>query len=331
MKRRGADPTMEQVAQRANVSIATVSRALNTPDKVRESTRRSVLDVVAALGYPLPERPPKSDVLAVVLPDVENPFYDRIIKGIQSSARSHAMAVIIICENNADRHLPKLLDMLDSTHVCGQIILTPVASVEVLKKLDSAAPLVQCAEYLEDSPFPFVGVDDVAAAKSAVKTLVARGRKRIAIINGPEKFKYARQRRAGYLEALRDAGLHADPALCVHLAEMSFDSAFAVARQMLLASDRPDAVLAASDLSAAAVVKAAAVERLRIPEELSLISFDNTYISQLCHPSVTAVNMPQFQLGYMACEVLAERIKTPHSKEARQYMLRTELVLRDSV
>lgn len=331
MKRKGTDPTMMQVAEKAGVSIATVSRVLHTPGKVRESTRHSILNAVKELGYPLPQKPRKSDVIAVVLPDIENPFYDKIIKGIQSSARNHALSIVLICETNVDRHLQKLLDMLDSTHVCGQIILAPVLSEEALKKLDSAAPVVQCAEYQEGSPFPFVSVDDAAAAKSAVETLIAKGRRKIAIINGPEKFKYARQRHNGYMEALRLAGLSQEPALCAHVTEMNFDSSFAVARQMLLAADRPDAILAASDLSAAAVVKAAAAEHLRIPEDLSLIAFDNTYIAQLCHPSVTAINMPQFQLGYMACEVLSERIQNPHSKEPRQYMLKTELVLRDSV
>ncbi len=331
MKRKGTDPTMMQVAEKAGVSIATVSRMLHTPGRVRESTRRSILNAVKELGYPLPQKPRQSDVIAVVLPDIENPFYDKIIKGIQSSARSHAMSIVLICETNVDRHLQKLLDMLSSTRVCGQLILAPVLSEEALKKLDGAAPVVQCAEYQEGSPFPFVSVDDAAAAKSAVETLIAKGRRKIAIINGPEKFKYARQRHSGYVEALRLAGLSQEPALCAHVTEMNFDSSFAVARQMLLAADRPDAILAASDLSAAAVVKAAAVENLRIPEDLSLISFDNTYISQLCHPSVTAVNMPQFQLGYMACEVLSERIQNPHAKEPRQYMLKTELVLRDSV
>lgn len=331
MKRKSSGLTMARVSERAGVSIATVSRAINTPDKVLESTRLRILSAVEELGYPLPRRPHRSDVIAVILPDIENPFYDKIIKGIHSSARNHALSVILICEANVDRHLQKLLDMLSGAHVCGQIILTPVQAHEALKKLDGAAPLVQCAEYQEGSPFPYVGVDDAAAAKGAVETLIAKGRRRIAIINGPEKFKYARQRYLGYVQALRSAGLAPEPALCSHVAEMNFDSSFTIARRMLIAADRPDAILAASDLSGAAVVKAAAVEGLRVPEDLSLIAFDNTYISQLCQPSVTAVNMPQFQLGYMACEMLAERIQNPHSKEPRRYTLKTELVLRDSV
>lgn len=331
MRKKSTAPTMMQVAEKAGVSIATVSRALNSPGQLCEGTREKVLCAIKELNYPLPEPLQKQNLVAVVLPGIENPFYDRIIRGIQASARNHRMSIILICETDVDRHLSRLLDILNDAHICGQVILSPVRSQEALAKLDASAPLVQCAEYLEESSFSYVGVDDAGAAKAAVEALIAKGRRRIAIINGPEIFKYARQRYAGYAEALREAGLPADPALRARVAEMNFDSSFAVARQMLLTPDRPDAILAVSDLLAAAVVKAASDENLRIPEDLSLISFDNTYIAQLCHPSVTAVNMPQFQLGYMATEVLAERIQNPHSKEARRYMLKTELVLRDSI
>ena len=122
-----------------------------------------------------------------------------------------------------------------------------------------------------------------------------------------------------------------DGALVANVTEMGFDSSLAVARQMLLASERPDAILAASDMYAAAVVKAATSEGIRIPDDLALIGFDNTYISQMSHPSVAAVSLPRFQLGYMACEVLSERIMNPASDEPRHFLLETELVLRDSV
>ena len=176
-----------------------------------------------------------------------------------------------------------------------------------------------------------MGVDDISAARSATETLLRAGRRRIALINGPEKYKYARHRRQGYEEALRQAGYPVDPLLEANVTEMGFDSSMAVAQQMLLAKERPDAILAASDMYAAAVVKAAVMAGLSIPQDLALISFDNTYISQMHHPSVTSVNLPRFQLGYMAMEVLAERMVSPASDEPKQFLLKTELVLRDSV
>ncbi len=133
------------------------------------------------------------------------------------------------------------------------------------------------------------------------------------------------------VDTLRQAGYPVDPLLEANVTEMGFDSSMAVAQQMLLAKERPDAILAASDMYAAAVVKASVMAGLRIPQDLALISFDNTYISQMHHPSVTSVNLPRFQLGYMAMEVLAERMVSTASDEPKQFLLKTELVLRDSV
>ena len=333
MKKKGTDPTVVEVAGRAGVSIATVSRVLNDPARVRPSTASNVMRAMDELGYPYNRAalPPRSEVVIVVLPSMDNPFYAKIIKGMQSSAKSHGLEIMVYPESNVDAHAAKLTHLMHAVNACGLILLSPVADAELLAQLDAVAPLVQCAEYNEHSPLPYVSVDDFAAAKNAMETLIRRGRKRIALINGPEKYKYSRQRYLGYADALKQAGLPVDPALTAHVTEMGFDSSLAVARQMLLHNNRPDAILATSDMFAAAVVKAASYEGISIPRELSLIGFDNTFISHLSHPSVTAVNMPQFQLGYMACEVLAERIKDPASTEQKQYLLKTELVLRDSV
>ena len=266
-----------------------------------------------------------------VLPNLDNPFYSKIIKGIQVSAKGHGLEVLLYAEGNVDAHSRRLLDMLAMIQARGLILLSPVNRLDVLDELAGALPLVQCAEYNEESALPYVGVDDFAAARNATETLIRRGRRRIALINGPDRYKYARHRYLGYADALRHAGLTVDGALVANVTEMGFDSSLAVARQMLLASERPDAILAASDMYAAAVVKAATSEGIRIPDDLALIGFDNTYISQMSHPSVAAVSLPRFQLGYMACEVLSERIMNPASDEPRHFLLETELVLRDSV
>ncbi len=333
MKRKSSEPTITQVAGLAGVSIATVSRVLNDPAKVRLSTVEKVMAAMDTLGYPYPApaEQERNRLVVVVLPNLDNPFYAKIIKGIQVSAKGHALEALIYPEGNVDGHVQKLLSLLEVTHAMGLIILSPVNRLEVLNELAAAVPLVQCAEYNEHSALPYVSVDDFAAARSATETLIRRGRKRIALINGPDRYKYARQRYQGYADALRRAGLAVDQALIANVTEMGFDSSLAVARQMLLAAERPDAILAASDMYAAAVVKAATAEGVRIPEDVALIGFDNTYISQMSYPSVAAVSLPRFQLGYMACEVLSERIANPQSEEPKHFLLETELVLRDSV
>lgn len=333
MKRKGSEPTIKDVARRAGVSIATVSRVLNDSAAVRLSTAQKVAEAMDALGYPreLPAAGRVNQLVIAVLPNLSNPFYAEIILGLQTSAKSHNLDVLLYPEGNVERHASQLAALLRMTNACGLILLSPVTQRAVLDELNLLAPLVQCAEYNEDSPLPYVGVDDISAARNATETLLRAGRRRIALINGPEKYKYARHRRQGYEEALRQAGYPVDPLLEANVTEMGFDSSMAVAQQMLLAKERPDAILAASDMYAAAVVKASVMAGLRIPQDLALISFDNTYISQMHHPSVTSVNLPRFQLGYMAMEVLAERMVSTASDEPKQFLLKTELVLRDSV
>ena len=333
MKKKGSEPTIKDVARQAGVSIATVSRVINDSAAVRLSTAQKVNEAMDALGYPrdLPAAGRVNQLVIAVLPNLSNPFYAEIILGLQTSAKSHSLDVLLYPEGNVERHAAQLASLLRTTNACGLILLSPVSQCAVLDELNQLAPLVQCAEYNEDSPLPYVGVDDISAARSATETLLRAGRRRIALINGPEKFKYARHRRQGYEEALRQAGYSVDPLLEANVTEMGFDSSMAVAQQMLLAKERPDAILAASDMYAAAVVKAAVMAGLSIPQDLALISFDNTYISQMHHPSVTSVNLPRFQLGYMAMEVLAERMVSAVSGEPKQFLLKTELVLRESV
>lgn len=333
MKKKGPEPTIKDVARAAGVSIATVSRVLNDSSAVRPSTAQKVTEAMDALGYPrdLPAAGRVNQLVVAVLPNLYNPFYAEIILGLQTSAKSHSLEVLLYPEGNVERHASQLTALLRMTNACGLILLSPVTQRAVLDELNMLAPLVQCAEYNEESPLPYVGVDDIAAARNATETLLRAGRRRIALINGPEKYKYARHRRQGYEEALRQAGIEVDPLLEANVTEMGFDSSMAVAQQMLLAKERPDAILAASDMYAAAVVKVAVMCGLSIPQDLALISFDNTYISQMHHPSVTSVNLPRFQLGYMAMEVLAERMVSAASDEPKQFLLKTELVLRDSV
>lgn len=332
MKKKSTEPTITEVAAHAGVSIATVSRVLNDKGNVRASTVERVSAAVDQLGYAREElgRPARKGLVVVVLPNLDNPFYAKIVKGIQVSAKNRGLETLVFAESNLDDHSARLTDLLRMIDAGGCILLSPVNDENVLAAIDRVAPLVQCAEYNEKSALPYVGVDDFAAARSAVHTLLQRGRRRVALINGPEKYKYARQRYRGYAEALREAGIAVDPALVCRVTEMGFDSSFAVARQLLTACERPDAILAASDMFAAAVVKAASTEGVQIPADCSLIGFDNTFISMVSHPSVAAVNMPQFQLGYMACEVLGDRMQNP-SGESRHLLLKTELVLRDSV
>ncbi len=330
MKKKSTEPTLLDVATHSGVSIATVSRVLNDRSKVSPATAERVQAAIDELGYAAGSAAARSRLIAVVLPNLDNPFYAKIIKGIQVSAKGYGLEAVIVPEDNVDANWRRLAALLGAMNAGGLIVLSPINEAVTLDGLQKAAPMVQCAEYNDQHTVSYVGVDDYAAAKSAVETLLQRGRRRIALINGPIKYKYARQRALGYEAALKQAGVALDPTLVFHVTERGFDTSLAVARQLILSRERPDAILATSDMIASAVIKVACQEGVAVPQELSVIGFDNTFVSIVSHPSVTAVNMPQFQLGYMACEVLAERMQNP-SAEPKQVLLKTELVLRDSI
>lgn len=174
MKRKSSEPTISQVAAMAGVSIATVSRVLNDPSKVRPTTVEKVSAAIDTLAYPRPQ--PATDLrnrlIVVVLPNLDNPFYSKIIKGIQVSAKGHGLEVLLYAEGNVDAHSRRLLDMLAMIQARGLILLSPVNRLDVLDELAGALPLVQCAEYNEESALPYVGVDDFAAARNATETLI---------------------------------------------------------------------------------------------------------------------------------------------------------------
>lgn len=174
MKRKSSEPTISQVAAMAGVSIATVSRVLNDPSKVRPTTVEKVSAAIDTLAYPRPQ--PATDLrnrlIVVVLPNLDNPFYSKIIKGIQVSAKGHGLEVLLYAEGNVDAHSRRLLDMLAMIQARGLILLSPVNRLDVLDELAGALPLVQCAEYNEESALPYVSVDDFAAARNATETLI---------------------------------------------------------------------------------------------------------------------------------------------------------------
>ena len=325
--------TISDVANYAGMSIATVSRVINRQGAVREETRLKVYDAIQALGYKSNvqfEDSESQQLIIIVLPDIDNPFYSRIVAGIHSCAKSHnAKYFIYICPN-VDASFKNLLDFINFTKASGIILLSPTTNKQVLDAIDAAAPLVQCTEYNEQSDLPYVSIDDYAASKSGIEFMLSKGKKQIAIFCGPADYKYARQRLQGYLDTLKANGIEPNPSLIFHLNEVLFEPALSVATQVLSSPNKPDAVFCVSDIFAAAVVKAATLLNISIPSELGVLGFDNTYISTIGTPTVSSISQPQYDLGYYACEILMERIANPCIPH-RHIFLRTELIIRESL
>jgi len=224
--------------------------------------------------------------------------------------------------------IDSILYLIKSTKAIGMITLNHIDKEELLR-LNEAIPIVQCCECLPSLDIPFVSIDDISASIRAVNYLISLGNKRIAMINGPIRYKYSKDRLKGYQKAIINAGLDVENKLIVQLPEINFDMAVSAIMQLLSSPNPPDAFFTVSDVYAAAVIRAAINSNLSVPKDVSVIGFDNVEISSMCTPNITTVSQPRFQLGLLSCDML-DKILCGEGNSVQSIFLETELIIRES-
>lgn len=322
--------SITEIARRTGISAATVSRVLNHPELVNAQTAEAVRLAMEELNYKpkVSKRSKTKKLILINVSEVTNPFYSEIISGIVSSATTHSYHTLISQEALDDtQSVSSFVKLLKSIKACGVILCSPLSS-QFYDPIGSLMPVVQCCEYNSEE-YSYVSIDDFQAAYNVMEHIYSQGRRKIAFINGPLNYKYARERLRGYEAFLEQAGLPHMSNWSTNLSKMNYDMAFASACQLLTSLTPPDAVFASSDLIAAAVIKAAKLHHIRVPEDLIVVGFDNINISTICDPAITTVNQPCFQLGYTAGEIIHEHIISPTAYK-QQVLLNTELIIRSS-
>lgn len=332
------------MAKAAEVSIATVSRVLNNPESVRASTRVRVEKAFVDTGYtvePIEQAQEQehrqkertevngSKMLLTIMPDMKNPFYSDVLDGIMAAADFQGYDTIMYQVHELRYTFEQLKKLVNSINVCGVLLLGKVARSHDLRLFSEYIPVVQCAEYVKSCDLPYVSIDDHAATKTAMKLLIQSGHKKIAMINGPIQYKYAEDREHAYREALEQAGRDYDEGLVIRQSVNEFELAISNVSRLLRRPDRPDAIYAVSDTLGVAAVRAAKSLGLRIPEDVAIVGFDGTYVSNLCDPPLTVIRQPGYQLGAYACEMLLNIIQGVEVSNP-QILLNTELLVRDS-
>lgn len=322
------------IAEKAGISTATVSRVLNHPELVNSKTIELVRSTMKELDYvpkrsSVPKNKSTSKLLLINVPQISNPFYSEIIRGIEASASNHEHRMLISQEPlGTDEEIRSFVSFAKHLHTSGIILCSPLSRPEQYHYVGETIPVVQCCEYLSED-YSYVSINDFKAAFSAMEHIYSQGRRKIAFINGPLIYKYSKERQRGYDTFVQQAGLNAYPGWRVCLAEINYDMAYASACQMLTSSNPPDAIFASSDLIAAAVIKAAQQYHLNVPEDLVVVGFDNIDISIISNPSITTVSQPRFQIGYTAGEILNEHMTSPVAY-TQHILHNTELVIRQS-
>ncbi|WP_419392661.1 LacI family DNA-binding transcriptional regulator [Cytobacillus praedii] len=323
---------IQQVAEKAGVSVATVSRVLNHAASVSTKTRLKVEDAIKELNYEPSMlgrnlRNSESRLLLVLLPSISNPFYTEIINGIQNTAIANSYN-ILLCETDSNPQRENIyFNMFKNKLADGVISMDPTVNRQKLTELAESHPVILCSEYDEGGSIPFVTIDSELAAYQAVKHLIRLGNKKIALINSDEKFLYARQRRSGYERALKEFNLPIREEWIYHTRDLEFQNGVQAMRMLLELEEKPTAIFAVSDTLAIGALKGINGSGLHVPNDLAIIGFDNISFSNMTNPTLTTVSQPMYKMGVTAANMLIMSIK---GEQVESVVLDHDLIIRES-
>ncbi|WAH55445.1 LacI family DNA-binding transcriptional regulator [Pseudomonas silvicola] len=326
--------TIHEIARLTGVSIATVSRVINGTGRVGAATREKVQACIAEHSFSLNRhasslRSARSHLLLALVPDLGNPFYAEVIRGINAAARRQGYNVLV-CDTGAQvDNERRFFEMLKNHQADGVICLDPETTQHALGQDAALLPWVACCEFDRKAAVPYVGIDNADAAHAAVAYLIGRGYRRIALINGDPRFLYARERERGYRQALTDAGLHAPAGGVVIAGDVAMEDGRLAAARLLALTERPDAILAASDMLAIGAMLAIREVGLRIPTDIAVMGFDNIPFACATQPGLSTVAQPSVRLGECAAKLLLDKINHP-DQPSSGVLLEHELIVRGS-
>ncbi|MDI3318039.1 MAG: LacI family DNA-binding transcriptional regulator [Bacillota bacterium] len=329
--------TIREVARMAGVSPATVSRVLNGQAPVRESTRRRVLEAVEALGFTpngLARGLAKgvTRTIGLVLPDIANPYFPALARGVEDAARAAGFAVILGNSDNDPAQEAAHVAVMRERLVDGLIIASS-GQPERLPAVVGDVPTVLIDRRVDGWPADSVSTDNRLGGRLAVAHLLSRGRRRIAHLGGPEGVTSAGDRALGFSDALREAGLEPDPKL-VSRGPFAFESGYERTRALLASGVDFDAIFAANDLLAVGAIQACQDEGLDVPQQVAVVGFDDILLARLVRPRLTTVLQPAYRAGTLAWERLAARIAARAAgrapAEPLDVQLTPRLVVRES-
>jgi LacI family transcriptional regulator, repressor for deo operon, udp, cdd, tsx, nupC, and nupG len=263
----------------------------------------------------------------VLLPDIANPFFSVLLQGIEEQARSHDMAVLI-GDTGVDRAIAETYwRLMQGQRADGIILLNGFLPFKPVRRA-ADYPIVVVSERIAAVDAPFVGIDNAAAAFDAVSYLARLGHVRVAHICGPADNVLTVERRAGYRKAVEAHGLASWPE-AIQRGEFSIDAGRAATARLLAASPLPTAIFAANDEIAIGAIMEAKARGLRVPDDLSVVGFDDIEMGQICDPALTTVYQPRREMGRKALETLTRLVETPGERPS-DILLDYKLVVRDS-
>lgn len=322
--------TIRDVAERAGVSKSLVSLVLRGAPHVSDGKRKAVLDAMAELDY-RPNRAARalttarSGAVGILLNDLRNPWFVDLLEGLTAALQAADLAPIMTDSRTERRVGRRSVETLVALGVDGLVVVGTTPEAEAVTTVAESLPVVLAGTMQPRLPRVDIAVDDdEAGGRLATEHLIALGHQRIAHLRGPGEVGDLRH--AGYQTVMREAGLEPH----VHTdGGMSEESGYAATRRLLTREPRPTAIFAFNDITAVGAMSAAADMGVRVPDDLSLVGYDDTYLARVRHISLTSVDNGNYTVGVQAGKFLVERLAAP-ALPARVFSVPTSLHVRGS-
>lgn len=323
--------TIQDVAKKAKVSVSTVSRVLNGKADVASDTQHRILSVIDDLGYTTnlaarSMRSHKKNLVGLIMPDIAYPFAIEVMKGVNRAIAESEFDLLVYTTGDVRKsgrawHEQKYVSLLTNSISDGVIIVAPVAG-----EFNIDAPIVSIDPLASNPNFPAVHATNYQGAMDAMEYLLGLGHKRIGYISGRAELESSNRRLKGYKDALKKAGISLDEKL-IASGDYTTETGVSGAQQLLALKKPPTAIFASNDQMAMGVYQVAQEMGLRIPDDLSVIGFDN--ITESKYLGLTTVDQFISEMGYVATQMLIKLING-EKFESQTYKMQTHLVIRNS-
>lgn len=334
-QKRPVAPRIRDVARLAQVSTATVSRALAEPERVSPQARERVLAAVTQTGYhpnlaARSLRQQKTRMILVVLPDLANIFFSKILQGIEEKLFSAGYGMIIGNLDGSPEKEGRFAAFLATAQVDGALLLNGHLVGQSRhgegRPTPTSVPLVALCEAIPGAGVPAIGVDNRAAARRMVLYLAGQGHRRIAYVAGPPGNVLEKERFSGYKEGLAEAGIGFDPVLALP-GDYKLETGALAGERILALARRPSAIFCSNDEMAIGLLGTLAARGVRVPQEISVAGFDDIEFAAMAQPALTTIRQPRYELGRVGAEALLARIA---GRPTTSQVLPTELIVRQS-
>lgn len=324
---------IKDVADAAGVSTATVSRVLSNKPHVSAKVKKRVMAVVKELNYQ-PNRVAQnlrantSRIIALIVADIENPFFQRVSRAVDDVAQELGYNVMLCNTDEDPVKEKKCLDLLRVEKVAGIIISPTKKGVDNFTETYSLdIPMVMIDRHVSNFDVDNVLIDNISSAHTVVTHLIEHGYRRIAGIFGANSTT-GQERRDGFIKALKDKDITPIYDL-IKYSDPREDDGFMTAMKLFQRSDRPEAIFTSNSLLASGIIRAVRKCKLNIPDDIAVASFDDTSWAQLIEPALTVIEQPTYEIGRTATEMLIKRIDDP-TRSNREVTLKTKLIVRQS-